>query len=173
MKSFIKLIAFALVISVAVLAFASCGGDKPAGGDTETEADKGPAGETQTWGNITIFVPDGMELKGGNILNENDPDVVNIHEKENEMHYYLVTLGDDEEDASSSIEATKEYNEGAEDITLDIGGVKWTGVKYDFMGPVFQVYGTVNEQIVMVQCYGFESDSATTSAVLQSIKPAN
>ncbi len=172
MKSLIKFIAFALVVSVAVFAFASCGG-KTEGGDTESTADNAPKGETQTWGNITIFVPDGMELKGGNILNENDPDVVNIHEKENEMHYYLVTLGDDEEDASSSIEATKEYNEGAEDITLDIGGVKWTGVKYDFMGPVFQVYGTVNGQIVMVQCYGFESDSATTSAVLQSIKPAN
>ena len=172
MKSLIKFIAFALVVSVAIFAFASCGG-KTEGGDTESVADNAPKGETQTWGNITIFVPEGMELKGGNILDENNPNVVNIHEKENEMHYFLVTLGDDEEDAASSIGTTKEFNEGAEDITFNFDGVEWKGVKYDFMGPVFQVYAAVNGHIVMVQCYGFECDSATTAAVLQSIKPAN
>ena len=167
MKNLIKLIAIALIVSVVAVALASCGGNSEGG------SDNAPAGETQTWGNITVLVPDGMELKGGNILDENDPDVVNIHEKDNELHYFLITLGDSEDDAASSIEATKEYNEGAEDYTIDIGGVKWTGVKYDYMGPVFQAYGTVNGQIVMVQCYGFESDGATTTAVLQSIKPAN
>ena len=35
-------------------------------------------GEEQTWGNISVFVPEGWNLTGGDLLDENDPDKLSL-----------------------------------------------------------------------------------------------
>ena len=136
----------ALILMLAVLmvvSIAACGkNDAASGSDTSSGASSGDAGDsgnvavqgkTETWGNITVAVPEGMNLKGGNALDENNPDVVNISEANNAMHYFLITVVDTEEQAASDIDSTREFNEGSQDVTVD-AGVQWKGVQYDYSG---------------------------------------
>lgn len=175
----------ALILMLAVLmvvSIAACGkNDAASGSDTSSGASSGDAGDsgnvavqgkTETWGNITVAVPEGMNLKGGNALDENNPDVVNISEADNAMHYFLITVVDTEEQAASDIDSTREFNEGAQDVTVD-AGVQWKGVQYDYSGsPVFHIYGVVDGRAVEVQSYSFAPDSDTAKAILGSLKIA-
>lgn len=154
-------------------ALASCGEKNDAasdGGDTPAAATV--KGTTETWGNITVDVPEGMTLKGGSILDADDPDVVNISKDDNAMNYFLITINDDEEGVKEGVETTRESNDGAADVSFE-AGVNWTGVSYDFSGtPVMQVYGEFNGKYAVVQSYGFTPDDDVTKSILGSIKVA-
>ena len=175
MKKFMKITAIVMALALLVSVFASCGGGQDNGGNS---ADNGAAaadavkGETQTWGNITVLVPEGMTLKGGNILDENNPDVVNISKSDNAMNYFLITINDDEDGVKSGIESTREGNDGAKDVTVD-AGASWTGVTYEYSGmDVFQIYAEFDGRFAVVQSYGFAADSDTSKAILSSLKVA-
>ena len=158
MKTTVKISALVMALLLIVGSLVACGGG-------------GVTGETQTWGNITVLVPNGMTLKGGSILDEQDPNVVNISKTDDAMKYFLITIVADEESAKSNIDLTREINEGCEDVSVEAGST-WTGVKYQFLGDVFQVYGKVGEKYVMCQSYGYAADSDTTKAILGSLKVA-
>ena len=170
MRKLIKITAVVMAILMCCAVFASCGG-----GDSSSEGGKSSAadtvkGKTETWGNITVLVPEGMTLKGGNILDKENPDVVNIAKDDNAMNYFLITVNDDEEGAKSGIDSTREMNEGAKDTTFS-AGTEWKGVSYDYSGvAVLHVYGEVDGKIVVVQSYGFKSDEDITKSVLGSLK---
>ena len=88
MKKFLKIMALALILALSVTALAACGGDSSA--DTgAADASDGVAGETQTWGNITVFVPEGYTLNGGDMFDENDPDKLTITGEG--MDYFMFT----------------------------------------------------------------------------------
>lgn len=126
----------------------------------------------ETWGNITVFVPDGMTLTGGNALDAENPDVLTIKKNDNELNYFLITASDDEDSAKSGIESTREFNEGAKDVSVD-AGTTWTGVTYEYFGtPAFHIYGTVDGRVAVIQSFGFAADSDETMSVLGSIKLA-
>ena len=167
MKTFIKITAVVMALLLCCAAFASCGG-----GDSKGDSGSGGssvAGETKTWGNITVLVPEGMTLKGGNVLDEKDPDVVNISKKDNAMNYFLITINDTEEGAKSGLETTKDTNKG-KDATID-AGKKWTAVTYEYSGsPAFQAYAEFDGRFAVVQSFGFATDDDTTTAVLSSLK---
>ena len=169
MKKFTKITAVVMALLLCLAAFASCGG-----GDNGTSSGGGDngavAGKTETWGNITVLVPEGMTLKGGNALDEKNPDVVNISKDDNAMNYFLITINDDEDSAKMGIDSTKEVNEGSKDVSLE-AGVKWTGVSYEFSGsPAFQVYGEFDGRFAVVQSFGFGADEDVTKSVLESLK---
>ena len=168
MKKFIKITAVVMAMLLCCAAFASCGGGNDngssSGGNTST------AGKTQTWGNITVLVPEGMTLKGGNVLDEKDPDVVNISKNDNAMNYFLITINDTEDGAKMGIDSTKEANKGSEDVSFE-AGVKWTGVSYEYSGsPAFQAYGEFDGRFAVVQSFGFGVDEDVTKSVLTSLK---
>lgn len=168
-----KLITFTAVVMAILCCFAmaSCGGNSSSG-DANSQSAQQAEVKTETWGNITVAVPDGMKLKGGSVLDEKDPDVVNISKEDNAMNYFLITISDDEDSAKSGIEATREANKGAADVSID-AGAKWTGVTYDFSGTdVMHIYATVDGRIATVQSYGFKSDDEVTKSVLSSLKVA-
>ena len=188
MKKAFKITALLMALTLIIAVFAACGDSESsseAGGsaaDVQSGAAGGSAadvqsgaagdakGETQTWGNITVLVPEGMNLKGGNILDENNPDIVNVKKDDNELNYFLITIVDSEDDAKSSLELTRSANEGAKDVTIDAGAA-WKGVTYQSLNmDVFQVYGTVDGKVVTVQAFGFAADDSTTKDVLSSIK---
>ncbi|MBQ7670849.1 MAG: hypothetical protein IJS45_09040 [Clostridia bacterium] len=174
MKRFIKFIAIAVVLTLALAALASCGGN--AGNDTandtgkDTEADNGNtlAGEVKTSGNITVFVPEEFDFSGTNLFNEEDENAARLINKEDGSNYVLISLYD-KASAESSLDMTREINEGSEDITVVYGGNTWAGVRYDSFGyDVFQVYCEANR--ALVTCCGYTIDSDVAAAVLGSIK---
>lgn len=182
----ILILALAMLMALSV---AACGEEKSSGSDTKDKAsqsdsdDKGSdtaessqeeendvAGEKQTWGNITVLVPEDMTLTGGNALDENNPDVLNIAKKDNALNYFLITIVDTEEDASSGLETTRSINEGCKDVSFDAGS-QWTGVTYEYSGtPVYQIYGAVGSRFAVVQSYGFDPESDISKAILNSIE---
>ena len=173
MKKFIKISAVVLALLLCVAAFASCGGN---GGSSSSGSDKPAAdsvsGKTETWGNTTVLVPDGMTLTGGNVLDKENPDVVNIAKSDNAMNYFLITINDSEDGAKMGIDSTKEANKGSKDVSFE-AGVKWTGVSYEYSGsPAFQAYGEFDGRFAVVQSFGFATDDETTTAILSSLKVA-
>ncbi len=162
MKKVFKITAVVMALALVISAFASCGGG---GGSV--------SGETKTWGNITVLVPEGMTLKGGDVLNKEDPDKLTISKNDNAMNYFLITVSDSEDNAKSNVETTRSMNKGCKDVSVETEGAKWTGVTYDYSGTkVFQIYAKVDGRVVTVQSYGFEADSDTSKAVLGSLKIA-
>ena len=171
MKIFIKLTAALMAVLMCCALFASCGGNSASTGDNGSAAQT-VAGKTETWGNITVDVPEGMTLKGGSILDAEDPNVVNIAKDDNALNYFLITVNDDEDSAKDGIDATREANDGAADVSID-AGASWSGVSYDFSGtPVLHIYGTVDGKVVVVQSYGFATGDDVTKSVLSSLKIA-
>ena len=176
MKTLIKLIAMTVVLTLSVAALASCGGssENNTSNDTaddtgkETEADNANiAGEVKTSGNITVFVPEEFDFTGTNLFNEADDNVARLINKEDGSEYFLISLYD-KSNAESSIDMTRDINE-AEDVTVEIGGKTWAGVKYNSYGyDVFQVYCEANS--ALVTCCGYTLDSDTAISVLSSIK---
>ena len=142
-----------------------------ASADEKSEASQG--GNTaggETWGNITVAVPDGMTLTGGNVLDANNPDVLTIKKDDNELNYFLVTAGDYESSAKAGIESTREFNEGAKDVSVD-AGTTWTGVTYDYFDtPAFHIYGKVDGRVAVIQSFGFDVESDVAKSLLSSIK---
>lgn len=170
MKNTKKLIALILAALAAFAMLAACGGGE-GGGEGGGAAVKG---ETQTWGNLTVFVPEGYALTGGSLLNKEDPDALQIYLETSPLHAFTVSVTDDEEEADGSLTATKEMNDanGAEgDVTFTAGGVTWTGYAYKYGNDdCFIAYGEVSGKWVLVSggYSAYNSDEAT--AVLESIK---
>ena len=171
MKKAIKIISLTLALVIALFAFASCGSSSEGGEETEKAADE-VKGTEGTWGNITLLVPEGMVMTGGNLINEDDPDTVNLKKSDDEMTYIIVRIFD-EESAKSSIDMTREINDNCEDLTFEGAGTTWSGVQYDSFGyDIFVVYGELGEKGVMITSCGFKSDSDIIKAVVDSIKLA-
>ncbi len=175
MKKFTKIAAIVMALLLCCAAFASCGGDNGSsdskGGDTSSAAaDTSVSGKTETWGNITVLVPDDMTLKGGNILDEKNPDVVNISKKDNATNYILITINDSEDGAKSGVKSTKEANKGSKDVEFE-AGEEWEGVSYEYSGsPAFQAYAEFDGRYAVAQSFGFATDDDVTKAVLSSLK---
>lgn len=168
MKTFIKITAAVMALLMCCAVFASCGGSRDSG--SGSDSGNSVAGKTETWGNITVLVPDDMKLKGGNALDEKDPDVVNISKKDNATNYFLITINDSLDGAKSSLDSTKDANKGSKDTTFT-AGKDWTAVTYEYSGsPAFQAYADFDGRYAVVQSFGFASDDDTTNAVLSSLK---
>ena len=163
-----KLVCAVLALIMAAGMFAACSGE---GNNDGGSGAKEVKGETQTWGRFTLLLPEGMILKGGNMFDENDPSIVTIKDAENELHYLMFNLYD-EDTCKSSLESTKSAN-GGEDFTMEANGVTWTGVFYNtFSYEGFQMYGEVDGQYVLVGGYYYGHEHEITKAVVSSLKVA-
>ena len=186
MTKFFRTAVILMLAVLMVVTVAACGKDEPAASGASSNASSGASsdaasdvssnvavqGKTETWGNITVAVPEGMTFKGGNALDEEDPNVVTLQKEDNAFNYYLITVVADEEQAKNDIGMSKEVNEGSQDVSVS-AGAQWTGVTYEYSGtPVFHIYGMVDGKAVEVQSYGFAADADSTKAVLGSLKIA-
>ena len=194
MKQFIKVLALILALVLAIGVLAACGDkksddDKTTSGSKDTKdaekvdgtkeaTDTEPAetndteikGETETWGRYTVFVPEGYALKGGDAFDENNEKSFNLNGDEGFFNYFMFNLYN-EDSAKMSVETTKESNEGAEDVEIEFGGVKWIGVAYESMDiPCFSMYADFgNDEFVLVSGASNAYDSDLVNAVLSSI----
>ena len=172
MKTLKKLLALALACA-ALFALCACGSGEGGSGESENGG-ASVKGETQEWGNITVFVPEGNSLLGGSQLDAETPDSAWILLDENNTHYYKFDIVE-KETAENSVATTKEVNadsEGAKDFTIEAGGVTWTGFAYVYGGSCdcFQLYGEVGGKCLLVGAAWHAYDSDETAAVLGSIK---
>lgn len=172
MKKAYRLLSFALALCFAAacipLLSCSCSDDSDDQGDQLNVS-----GSEATWQELTVFVPDGMELVGGSALDASDPNTAWIQRKGDELSYFLINIVSKER-IETTIKTTKDLNSG-EDIEFDAGNLHWKGVKYKYAGvsDCFQVYAEVDGHSVLVSGSRFAYDSAEAKAVLRSIKIAD
>ena len=128
-------------------------------------------GKKESYGNYkTIFVPEGMKLSGGSLGGKEDPSTVWIQLKDNEARYYRLSI-EDEETCKTSVNQTKEVNQGAKEVTISAGSTTWTGAAYRYndMMDCFQVYGKVGDKFVLVSAGWYSYDDDKTKAILESL----
>lgn len=154
MKKIKNIILSVLLVTVLVCSLAACGNDSDS-----------VKGKTMTWGNMTVFVPDGMTLTGGSITDSSDPNTLWLKVDNKPTNYFLISVRE-EESAKLDIESTKEFN-GGDDITAySVKGTEWNGVTYDYNGePCVQMYGNGFE----IMSFGFAYDSDVTAAIAASL----
>ena len=165
-------IVMAAVLTLALLV--SCGGtktptgsDAPEGNDTPSEEVKGAMDEH---GYYKVFVPEGYTLKHEDVFGDNSPKSFNINSDDSSFDYFTFNMYT-EDNAQSSVAMTKELNDGAEDVTLDLDGVKWNGVAYESLGiACFQLYADFDGNFVLVGGAGNAYDSAIVKTVLGSLE---
>ena len=159
MKKYIKIFALVLALIMTATMFASCGGDSS---DVK--------GETQTSGNITIFVPEGFTLKGEDMFGDEDPNKLTLSKDGSSFDYFMVSAGFTQDNAEMSIEGTRSANEGCEDVEIKVGDVTWTGVAYTWSSvDVVVVTAPMGEGYVLFTSSGHGKDDATFKTVLESI----
>ncbi len=167
-----------LILSVIlVVAFAGCGGDNSKVSTTKKGEEK-MKGTTENWGEISVFVPDGFEFKGGSITGVDDTDEKQCYMKKdpNAMFEYIWIVVNDEEAVKNNIEMTKSVN-SAEDITVSADNGEWTGCHYIYAGASGDVdcgaiYSVIDGTSFQVNFAGYAPESKEMKAVLYSLKPA-
>ncbi|MBR6916982.1 MAG: hypothetical protein IKN38_02240 [Clostridia bacterium] len=172
MKKLTKILALALMMALVVTVFAACG-DKKEGAETADNAGEAASakGETQTWGNITIFVPDDYKLTGGDMFDAENPDKLTLNTKsDSSFEYVMVSANFTEDNAVMSLDTTRELNEGCEDVEITAGANKWTGVAYNSLGvDCVALYAQIGEGYVVLNSSGMGKDNASLKAILESI----
>ena len=159
-----KIIALVLVLIMTATLFAACGGSDV--GDNGDDV----KGETQTSGNITIFVPEGFTLKGEDMFGDEDPNKLTLSKDGSSFDYFMVSAGFTQDNAEMSIEGTRSANEGCEDVEIKVGDVTWTGVAYTWSSvDVVVVTAPMGEGYVLFTSSGHGKDDATCKTVLESI----
>ena len=161
MNKFFKITCVVLTLVLALTLLAACGGGEDAA-DVK--------GETQTWGEITLFVPEEYTLKGGDMFGEEAPNRLTLNKGESSFEYIMVGSGYTEDEAASSIDMTRSVNEGCEDIEITAGANTWTGVAYNSLGvDCVSVSAPIGDGYVLITSAGAAKDDAAFNKVLESI----
>lgn len=187
MKRISKILALILALLMLVSVMAACGdkkddpksdsksGDTSKAADTDDDDDDEPsvAGSEQSWGEITVFVPDSMNMQGGNgSFDPDDPKTVWLYDNDKATNYIEVTILDSEDNAKSNVEMSKDVNTtySPEEIAFTAGG-EWNGIAYDAHDiPCTVAYTVIGDKVYYILAAGHEYDSDVMKAVLSSLK---
>ena len=176
-----KGIALALLTIGMTLSFAACGDkkdDTTTGGAAATEAVSTEAqlkGTTGNWGNFAeILIPEGMELKGGSQIDNEDQNALWVWDSEDKTKYFYITIKGTKEEAESDVNSTKELNKDSnpQDVSLTTGDLTWTGVayKYDNSIDCMHMYCQKGDKALTVIAGKYAYDSDISKSILGSIK---
>ena len=186
MKKLLRLIALSISFTALAMTMVSCGNESgsTSGTSTAKETEKetegtaseaSPAGKIETWGNLTVFVPEGFSLTGGSLLSKEDQNSLWIQLDANKSIYYLISIVA-EDVAKNGVETTKEMNAEYDpvDVKFTTGSIEWTGVSYVYSGSTdcFYIYSNIDGKTVIVQAGWNTYDSEQTKTILASIVPA-
>lgn len=130
-------------------------------------------GAEQSWGELSVYVPDSMNMQGGNgTLDPEDEQTLWMYNNDNSADYIEVTTKYDEAGAKNNIEMSKSVNETyhPEDVSFTAGS-EWNGITYDAHGiPCTVLYGAAGEKVYYVMIAGYTYDSDVVRSVLGSLK---
>lgn len=175
MRNVSKILALILAIAMLASVMVACGDDKKDGSAADSAANEPSVpGEKQTWGEITVFVPDSMTMEGGDgTFDPEDPKTVWLHDKENSMNYIKVTILDSEDNAKSNIETSKEINKEYNpfDVSVNFNDIfKWEGVAYNAEGTdCCALYCNTGSKVYYVMAGGYKENDKTMMEVLKSL----
>lgn len=174
MKHVTKLLALILAIMMIASVTAACGEKSDKSNDSSAgSADKVP-GEVQTWGEITVFVPDTMTLEGGDgTLDPDDQKTVWLKGKEKATDYIMITTRYDEAGAKNNIDTTKEMNQeyNPVDVSVSFNDIFiWNGVSYTSFGiDCTSLYSVSDDKVYYLMAGGFTENDDTMMEVLRSL----
>lgn len=186
MKQKLLFILLALCLCVCLTA---CGGDDD---DDDRKSDSGkksesrkdddedeptptdaPAGltiaTTETWGDLTIGVPEGWTFSKGDSLDADDTRYCSLKKS---MLVFLDFKMEDESLAKQHYEYNKNtYTNEQTDVSGTYGTIDWTGFQYSdgWGGYGFELIATVNEKPVRVSCCGYKFDSEEAKTILSTM----
>ena len=142
------------------------------GGSAEQEAPAPTesAPQTMSWGDWTVDVPAGFQLKGGDFLDENDPRYFSV--KRSEFSFFDFKA-DGEERIMNNYKYNKEtYTNEQKDVKETFGDNEWTGFQYSdgYGGYGFEAYTTADGEMIRVSSAGYAFDHELVNTVLGSLK---
>lgn len=177
-----KIISVLLVLSLC-LCFAACGSEPTAAptqipevvNPTDEPADPtepAPQGnENITWGNISIYVPEGFELSGGLPGDGENPDgciIMDSHDINKRVTVKITT----QSEVDNKVSVLKAQKGATEIERFTIGSTTWSGVTYKADGLVaYALFGDVNGKTFYITSFTLELDDAAYTDILGSIKP--
>lgn len=174
----------AAIFLVLVLAFAlfACGAEDADdnggnGGNGEAKVEE-VKGASQSWGKISVFVPEGCKLNPGSITGVDDTDENQCYiQKDVEIpsmyDYVWIVVSEDEAAVAANVETTKTMN-AATDATVG----EWKGCTYEYTlfdgskTTCGMLYRTVDGVTYQLSFAGYPVDSPVFVKILDSIKAA-
>ena len=115
--------------------------------ETETQSIVGyhnVPGEKQTWGDITVFVPDEMNIEGGA-----DQKSVCLYMNNDDTRFFKVSIVDSEEIAKSSIEAAKATEEKYQTVEVTGENMTWEGIAISQGMHGFFIYSIIPKESII------------------------
>ena len=127
-------------------------------------------GTTETWGVYTLLVPEGWELRKGDVFDDQSPDYCSV--KKSDFSYFDFKNEKEETQKSKYEYNHKTYTLDQKDLpATTIAGIEWNGFEYgDSFVPGFELYATANGKFIRVSCAGFSFNSPEAQAILGSLK---
>ena len=170
MKKLFRIIVIVSIV-MAILATAGCGKEETPETDPEQQPESHAEilGEQKTWGSFQVFVPDGMTLTGGSLIDIEDPDSLWIQPAEFSLECFQITKTDKDTVEKDIKDAKAAYN--TSDIKkFSAGELSWTGISYMSGDQSVQILKGVSGNVcVEVKITGYEYDSDMAMAVLNGI----
>ncbi|MBO4697177.1 MAG: hypothetical protein J5643_07870 [Lachnospiraceae bacterium] len=189
-----KVLMLLLLLLVCCLSFSACGEDddddrsskksskktestkdKDEDDDDDDEDDPTPTPEgvtiasTETWGDLTVGVPEGWTFRKGDALDDDDTRYCSV--KKSDFSFFDFKM-ESEELAKQHYEYNKNtYTNEQTDVSGTYGSIAWAGFQYSdgWGGYGFELYAVVNEKPVRVSCCGFKFDSEEAKTILGSM----
>lgn len=180
MKRITMIVALLTAALMMTAALSACGGSKtdnntadntPA--ETQAEVTEAPqsadiTGGTVEWGNYSVLLPEGYELKEASDFSSYDFSV-----RKSSFNFFDFNTEADDQTMMNHYNYNKQtYTNEQTDVEATYGDNKWTGFQYSdgYGGYGFEAYMTLNGKIVRVSCAGYTFDSAEAKAILASLK---
>lgn len=174
-----KTVAFILAAALCLL-FVACGSSNntpvvPTSEPAPTEQPAAPTlipmgNENITWGNLSIYVPEGFEFSGGIPGDGENPNGCIIMNSQ-DINKRCTVLFTDSENISSELDKIKGDNETTDIEPLKLYEITWEGVSYKAAGDVtaYAIYANMGSNDVLVKSYGLDLNDEGFTQILESI----
>lgn len=118
-----------------------------------------------------FYITDDMQIKYGKLAGHDNAKAVWVELIENDAHSILIQC-ESEDICKSSIAYAKESHEGAQDVSVSLGGRTWTGVTYRYMDMMdcFAVYAMDGDDGILINASWYTLQDVSSTIILSSIK---
>lgn len=127
--------------------------------------------ENVTWGNISIYVPEGFELSGGLPGDGENPDgciVMDSHDINKRLTVKITT----QSEVDNKISTLKAQKGATEIERFTAGSTTWDGVTYKADDlTAYALFGDVNGKTFYITSFSLELEDSAYTDILKTIRP--
>ena len=126
--------------------------------------------KAESWGDLTVSVPSGFELRKGDALDDKDTRVCSL--KKSDFHYIDFKMEDDDVCKQQYEYNKKTYTNEQKDVSVTYGDIEWTGFEYGdgLGGKGFEAYAKVNGKNLRISGAGVALDSEEAKEILCTVE---